>query len=64
MEPLAYPAAGAAAPAPLEITEEGRTALSLDPAMALTLERAIHLSRVEHSHKDAADSLGDLLKEA
>ena len=48
---------------PMEITEEGRTALQLDPAMALTLARAIRLSREEHNHKDAADSLGDLLKE-
>ena len=58
----AQPEAAAAASA--ELTTEGRTALALDPAMELALQAAIRQSREERNHKDAADSLGDLLKAA
>ena len=47
-----------------ELTEEGKTATSLDPAMELRLAHAVRLSREEDRHTEAADILGDLLQAA
>lgn len=47
-----------------EMTEEGRAATTLDPAMELRLGHAVRLSREEDRHTEAADILGDLLQVA
>ena len=47
-----------------EMTQEGRTATTLDAAMELRLGHAVRLSREEQRHTEAADILGELLQTA
>ena len=57
---------GVSAPPPQEqdVTVEGTTAVELESSMAQKLAQAIHLSRAEGRHSEAADILGDLIKVA
>ena len=45
-----------------DVTEEGQTAVELESSMQQKLSQAVHLSRAEGRHSEAADILGDLIK--